>query len=84
MFDDLATPTGLTERKSTFTRRDVIQAVCERMPTATDISVRGVEQVAGVFLGSAACSPARRAGRATTAHRCDPTTGRARGGGGAR
>jgi conjugative relaxase-like TrwC/TraI family protein len=57
MFDDLATPSGLTERKSTFTRRDVIQAVCERMPTATDISVRGIEQAAGVFLGSPRAIP---------------------------
>src|SRR4051794_18846987 len=57
MFDDLATPTGLTEQKSTFTRRDVIQAVCERMPAATDISVRGVEQVAGLFLRSRRAVP---------------------------
>ena len=57
MFDDLATPTGLTEQKSTFTRRDVIQAVCERMPTATDISVRGIEQVAGLFLSSRRAVP---------------------------
>jgi conjugative relaxase-like TrwC/TraI family protein len=57
MFDDLATPTGLTEQKSTFTRRDVIQTVCERMPTATDISVRAVEQVAGLFLRSRRAVP---------------------------
>jgi conjugative relaxase-like TrwC/TraI family protein len=57
MFDALATPAGLTEQKSTFTRRDVIQAVCERMPTATDISVRGVEQVAGLFLRSRRAVP---------------------------
>ena len=57
MFDDLATPSGLTEQKSTFTRRDVIQAVCERMPTATDISVRGIEQVAGLFLRSRRAVP---------------------------
>jgi conjugative relaxase-like TrwC/TraI family protein len=52
LLNDLATPTGLTHRQSTFTRRDVIQGICERMPTRTDISVRGIEQVAGEFLTS--------------------------------
>jgi conjugative relaxase-like TrwC/TraI family protein len=57
MFDGLATPAGLTEQRSTFTRRDVIQAVCERMPTATDLSVRGIEQVAGLFLSTPRAVP---------------------------
>ena len=33
VFDELASPCGLTHRASTFSRRDVIQALSERVPT---------------------------------------------------
>ena len=37
LFRHLAGPTGLTEHRSTFNRRDVIQAVCEALPAGATI-----------------------------------------------
>jgi hypothetical protein len=48
----LAGPTGLTERRSSFTRRDVLQAWSERVPAAADLDVAELEHLADDFLGS--------------------------------
>ena len=37
--DELVGPEGLTGRRSTFTRRDVVQAWCERLPQGADVDV---------------------------------------------
>ncbi len=37
--DELVGPEGLTGRRSTFTRRDVLQAWCERLPQGADVEV---------------------------------------------
>jgi len=37
--DELVGPEGLTGRRSTFTRRDVLQAWCERLPQGADVDV---------------------------------------------
>ena len=49
----LASPDGLTAQASTFTRRDVIQAVCERLPAETATTTAGIEQLAEQFLHTA-------------------------------
>ena len=48
----LASPAGLTQLRSTFTRRDVVQAFCERLPAAAEVRVRDVERLADAFLRS--------------------------------
>jgi conjugative relaxase-like TrwC/TraI family protein len=35
---DLAAPEGLTRQASTFSRRDVLQAICERLPTGAELN----------------------------------------------
>src|SRR5688500_12535901 len=40
----LAGPDGLTRQRSTFTRRDVLQALCERLPVGADVTVADVER----------------------------------------
>ena len=52
MFDALAAPTGLTRAKSTFDRRDVIQALCERWPADGAVDARAFEAAADRFLSS--------------------------------
>lgn len=49
---ELAAPTGLTAHSSTFTRRDVIRALCERLGPAGDAAA--VEAAADVFLATPA------------------------------
>ena len=46
--EDLAGKDGLTKQASTFTRRDVIQAWCERLPAGADVAT--VEELASSFL----------------------------------
>jgi conjugative relaxase-like TrwC/TraI family protein len=52
-FDHLASPLGLTRRASTFSRRDVIQALCERVPAGAHVDARVLEAAADRFLASA-------------------------------
>lgn len=47
---ELAAPTGLTAHTSTFTRRDVIRALCEQLGPAGDAAA--IETVADVFLAT--------------------------------
>jgi conjugative relaxase-like TrwC/TraI family protein len=51
-FAELAAPTGLTRRASTFSRRDVFQALCERIPAGTLIDARAIEAATDRFLAS--------------------------------
>jgi len=46
--EDLAGSDGLTRQASTFTRRDVLQAWCERLPAGADVAT--VEELASSFL----------------------------------
>jgi conjugative relaxase-like TrwC/TraI family protein len=52
LFDALASPTGLTRRKATFSRRDVVQALSERLPADLELSASRLEALAGRFLSS--------------------------------
>jgi conjugative relaxase-like TrwC/TraI family protein len=52
LFEELAGEHGLTAERSTFTRRDVIQAPCERLPDGAEVAV--VERLADRFLASPA------------------------------
>jgi conjugative relaxase-like TrwC/TraI family protein len=52
LFDALASPMGLTRRRSTFGRREVIQALCERLPSDTASDARTLEALADRFLAS--------------------------------
>ncbi|MDA0161263.1 relaxase domain-containing protein [Solirubrobacter ginsenosidimutans] len=51
-FTRLAAPTGLTQRRSTFAPRDVVQALCEAVPPGSHVSVREFEAMAEEFLES--------------------------------
>lgn len=57
VFDALAAPTGLTWRSSTFARRDVVQAVCERLPTGAAVDGRALQAAADRFLASSRVVP---------------------------
>jgi conjugative relaxase-like TrwC/TraI family protein len=48
LLDDLAAPEGLTRQASTFSRRDVLQAICERLPTGAELNE--IERLADRFL----------------------------------
>jgi conjugative relaxase-like TrwC/TraI family protein len=50
IFGDLSGPDGLTAKRSTFTRADVIRGICERLPCGAPASV--VERATDAFLGS--------------------------------
>jgi conjugative relaxase-like TrwC/TraI family protein len=50
LFQELAGEHGLTAKRSTFTRRDVIQALCERLPDGAEVAA--VERLADRFLAS--------------------------------
>ena len=54
LFDELAGPTGLTAKESTFTRPDVIRAIAERLPQGAP--VRTIEEAADRFLRSSRAS----------------------------
>ena len=53
--DELVGPDGLTGRRSTFTRRDVVQAWCERLPQGADVDV--VEALADELLAGGRVVP---------------------------
>ena len=57
VFDALVGPAGLTRRASTFTRRDVLQAMCERLPASEVADARSIEEAADRFLGSSRVVP---------------------------
>jgi conjugative relaxase-like TrwC/TraI family protein len=48
----LGGPSGLTHRRSTFARRDVLQELAERIPASAGVSVQGLEEAADAFIGS--------------------------------
>jgi conjugative relaxase-like TrwC/TraI family protein len=50
IYDHLASPEGLTERASTYTRRDVVLGLADRLPTGA--SVRDIERWADAYLAS--------------------------------
>ena len=50
--DWMAGSDGLTQRRSTLTPRDVIQAVCERLPAGVRANVADIERAADRFLAS--------------------------------
>jgi hypothetical protein len=52
LVEDLVGPAGLTERRSTFTRRDVVEAICDQLPAGTPITAEAVERLADVALDS--------------------------------
>lgn len=52
IFERLAGPHGLTLRKATFSRRDVVQALAEQMPTPSALSAGRLETLADRFLAS--------------------------------
>ncbi len=52
LFDVLASPVGLTRGQSSFDRRDVVQALCERLPAGAVIDARKLEGAADRFLAS--------------------------------
>ena len=52
LFDALAAPSGLTRDASTFTRRNVIQALCELAPPGARVDARALEAAADRFLAS--------------------------------
>jgi conjugative relaxase-like TrwC/TraI family protein len=52
VFDGLSGPAGLTRRRATFSRRDVVQAVAERLPVQLGLSAAELEQLADRFLAS--------------------------------
>jgi len=45
-------PDGLTQAKSSFTRRDVVQELCDRLPGGAELTVREIEALADRFLAS--------------------------------
>jgi conjugative relaxase-like TrwC/TraI family protein len=51
-FAELASPTGLTRRVSTFSRRVVFQALCERLPAGAQVDGRAIEAATDRFLAS--------------------------------
>ena len=52
VFKLLAGPVGLTRRAATFTRDDVIQAVCEKLPAGARVGSAALEAAADRFLAS--------------------------------
>jgi Ti-type conjugative transfer relaxase TraA len=55
LFSELAGPDGLTRHRSTFARRDVIQAVCDRLADGAPVAT--VIELAERFLESEHCLP---------------------------
>jgi len=53
----LASPHGLTLHASTFTRRDVLQGVCQALPAGADVAVNDLERLADRLLGSELICP---------------------------
>ena len=57
LFDVMASPAGLTRGQSTFDRRDVVQALCERLPASAVTHARRLEAAADRFLASPRAVP---------------------------
>ena len=51
--DELAGADGLTRDRSTFSRRDVLRAICDRLPAGTTLRTRQLEPLVDEFLTSA-------------------------------
>jgi hypothetical protein len=49
---ELTSAAGLTSQRSSFTRRDVIEAVCDRLPPGVRVDARTLEAVADRLLAS--------------------------------
>jgi len=52
LFDVLGSPAGLTQSQSSFDRRDVVQALCERLPVGAVTEARLLEEAADRFHAS--------------------------------
>ena len=52
LLERLAGPEGLTAERSTFTRRDVLQALAGGLPAGVDVGIGELERIADRFLGS--------------------------------
>ena len=63
VMDELASPHGLTRAWSSFSRRDTIRALCERLPAASDVSSEAIERLADMFLASDRAVPLLGPGR---------------------
>ena len=50
--DELANPDGLTRDRSTFSRRDVLRAICDRLPAGTGLRPGQLEALVDEFLAS--------------------------------
>ena len=80
-FAELAAPTGLTRRASTFSRRDVFQALCERLPAGALVDARAIEAATDRFLASphvVALLPAHGRGRGVSTQRRSAAADRTR------
>ena len=58
---ELAGPRGLTHRRSSFGRRDVLLELCERLPAGATVTARELEGAADDFLASSRVVPLVRA-----------------------
>jgi conjugative relaxase-like TrwC/TraI family protein len=52
MLDWLGAADGVTKERSTFTRREVLQALASELPVGADVGVEALEEIADRFLGS--------------------------------
>ena len=52
VLDRLGGPNGLTKERSSFTRRDVLQALVDELPVGADVGIAALERIADAFLGS--------------------------------
>ena len=52
LVDELAGPDGLTRDRSTFSRRDVLRAICDRLPAGTALRTGQLEALVDEFLAS--------------------------------
>ena len=49
---DIGGPEGLTRQQASFTRRDVLRGICERVPAGAPVTSARLERAADAFLGS--------------------------------
>ena len=52
LLERLGGPDGLTKERSSFTRRDVLQALASELPVGVDVGIDELERIADRFLGS--------------------------------
>jgi TrwC relaxase len=62
VIDELAGPAGLTATRTSFTRRDVIIELCDRLPAAA-VTTEQIERAADLLLASELVVPLRRRAR---------------------